>query len=99
MAYGEFPEDTGDLNSFIQTYMSSAGQLKYGKTCMYTMTPDEDFIIDLHPTHKNIAIAAGFSGHGFKFASAVGEALSQLLVNGSAELDLTPFAINRFTNK
>ena len=99
MAYGEFPEDTGDLNSFIQTYMSSAGQLKYGKTCMYTMTPDEDFIIDLHPTHKNIAIAAGFSGHGFKFASAVGEALSQLIINGSTELDLTPFAINRFINK
>ena len=99
MAFGKSPEDTGDLNSFIHTYMPSAGQLKYGKTCMYTMTPDEDFIIDLHPTHKNIAIAAGFSGHGFKFASAVGEALSQLIINGSTELDLTPFAINRFINK
>ena len=99
MAFGNLPEDTGDLHNFIYTYMPSAGQLKYGKTCMYTMTPDEDFIIDLHPTHKNIAIAAGFSGHGFKFASAVGEALSQLIIYGSAELDLTPFAINRFINK
>jgi sarcosine oxidase len=46
--------------------------------CMYTMTPDSNFIIDLHPKHKNVAFACGFSGHGFKFASVIGEVLADL---------------------
>lgn len=95
--FGDIPEDADDLTQFLSTYMPSVGSLKMGKTCMYTMTPDEDFIIDLHPDYKNIAIAAGFSGHGFKFASAVGEVLSELITKGSTELDITPFSINRFT--
>lgn len=60
------------------------------------MTPDEDFIIDLHPKYKNIAIAAGFSGHGFKFASAVGETLSNLILKGKTDLDIKPFSLQRF---
>ena len=63
---------------------------------MYTMTPDEDFVIDVHPKHPNIAIAAGFSGHGFKFASAVGEALKDLVISGKPQIDLSHFSIKRF---
>lgn len=51
--------------------------------CMYTMTPDEHFIIDRHPNHENVLIAAGFSGHGYKFAPVVGETLAQLTLDGS----------------
>jgi monomeric sarcosine oxidase len=47
--------------------------------CMYTVTPDENFIVDRHPEHDNVAIAAGFSGHGFKFATSIGEHLVDLV--------------------
>ncbi|MBM4075001.1 MAG: N-methyl-L-tryptophan oxidase, partial [Planctomycetes bacterium] len=46
--------------------------------CMYTATPDRHFIVDLHPDWKNVAIACGFSGHGYKFASVIGEVLADL---------------------
>lgn len=94
--FGELEEDMTDLSQFLHTYMPSVQQLKYGKTCMYTLTPDEDFIIDLHPSHSNIAIASGFSGHGFKFCSAVGQILSELMISGKTEQDLSSFSISRF---
>ena len=94
--FGDIAEDKSDLDAFLQTYMPKVGPMKFGKTCMYSMTPDEDFIIDRHPNHSNITIAAGFSGHGFKFASVVGEILSDLAMNEKPQFDLTPFSINRF---
>jgi monomeric sarcosine oxidase len=63
--------------------------------CMYTMTPDEDFIIDHHPRHANVSVAAGFSGHGFKFATVVGEHLADLAMVESAET-IPAFALSRF---
>ncbi|MCK9907488.1 FAD-dependent oxidoreductase, partial [Frankia sp. Cpl3] len=73
------PEDEGDVRRFLQSFMpQAAGKLKQGRVCLYTLTPDEDFIIQRHPEHPQLTIAAGFSGHGFKFSSAVGEILSQL---------------------
>lgn len=89
--------DATDLNNFLGRYMPQVGALKFGKTCMYAMTPDEDFIIDRHPQYDNITIAAGFSGHGFKFASAVGEVLCELATTGKTTLDIAPFSIRRFT--
>lgn len=56
--------------------------------CMYTMTPDEHFVIDRHPQCMNVAFAAGFSGHGFKFAPVVGAALADLLVDGTTALPI-----------
>jgi sarcosine oxidase len=50
-------------------------------TCFYTMTPDEHFILDRHPSIENVWFAAGFSGHGFKFAPVIAEALADLCVN------------------
>jgi len=88
--------DSVDLQNFIEQFMPQHGPLKYGKTCKYSMTPDEDFIIDFLPTHQNIVIAAGFSGHGFKFSSAVGEVLAELTLNGACKQDLTRFQLSRF---
>lgn len=65
------------------------------KVCLYTMTPDEDFLIDLHPRHKNVAIAAGFSGHGFKFASVVGEILADLVVDGGTRHPIDFLRVSR----
>ncbi|MBI4716487.1 MAG: N-methyl-L-tryptophan oxidase [Planctomycetes bacterium] len=56
--------------------------------CMYTMTPDEHFVIDRHPRWMNVAFAAGFSGHGFKFAPVVGAALADLLIDGTTALPI-----------
>jgi N-methyl-L-tryptophan oxidase len=66
---------------------------------MYTMTPDEDFIVGSHPNYPNVAIAAGFSGHGFKFSSAIGKALSELVTKGETEQDLSLFSLGRFEKK
>lgn len=88
--------DAADLTRFLDHYMPEHGPLKFGKTCMYAMTPDEDFIIDQHPDDARIHIAAGFSGHGFKFASVVGEILKDFVVNGKSDLNLTDFSLQRF---
>ncbi|HWV23463.1 MAG TPA: FAD-dependent oxidoreductase, partial [Thermomicrobiales bacterium] len=64
--------------------------------CMYTMTPDEDFIIDRHPGDDRVAIAAGFSGHGYKFAPVIGELLADLATDESANT-LQHFRIDRFS--
>jgi sarcosine oxidase len=55
------------------------GRVLDSAVCLYASTPDGHFIIDRHPDHANVAVAAGFSGHGFKFATAVGELLVELL--------------------
>lgn len=94
--FGELKEDKEDVRQFLNEYMPFTQQLKYGKTCMYTLTPDENFIIDLHPKYSNVAIAAGFSGHGFKFSSVVGQILSELIASGKTEHNISPFSINRF---
>ncbi|RAV16743.1 N-methyl-L-tryptophan oxidase [Paenibacillus contaminans] len=96
MGFGELEKDATELRQFLHHYMPYTQQLKYGKTCMYTLTPDEDFIIDLHPTYLNVAIASGFSGHGFKFSSAVGQILSELIILGKTEQNISPFSIERF---
>jgi N-methyl-L-tryptophan oxidase len=96
VAFGEVDGEKEDLQAFLHTYMPQVGELKEGKTCMYAMTPDEDFIIDQHPLHPEMIFAAGFSGHGFKFASAVGEALSEMAQNVPTTIDLSPFRLSRF---
>ena len=63
---------------------------------MYTNTPDEHFIIDRHPAHRNVVLACGFSGHGFKFCSVVGEILADLALVGETAQPIDLFALRRF---
>lgn len=77
--------------------MAEDVQLKEGRVCVYTNTPDGDFIIDRLPGHSNIIAACGFSGHGFKFSSGIGEILSQMVVDGESEQDISYFQLSRFT--
>ena len=56
---------------------------------------DEDFIVDLHPTRPHIVIAAGFSGHGFKFGPLIGQAAASLALTGTAPFDVSAFRIAR----
>lgn len=66
------------------------------KTCLYTYSPDEDFILDFYNNNKDIVIAAGFSGHGFKFASVIGEILSELVTKGKSIHPINFLNANRF---
>lgn len=59
-----------------------SGEVVQAKTCLYTVTPDEHFIIGLHPEHPQVSVACGFSGHGFKFVPVVGEILADLALTG-----------------
>lgn len=94
--FGSYPKDESLLRGFLDEYMPKAGgYLKRGEVCMYTLTEDRNFVIDLHPDYSNVAIAAGFSGHGYKYASAVGEVLAQLLTEGKTDLDISIFSAQR----
>ena len=95
--FGKFEEDEADLRHALATYFPDAnGPLRQGKTCLYTMSSDQDFIVDHHPDHPNVLIACGFSGHGFKFASVMGEVLSQLILDEPVAFDLSHFSLTRF---
>jgi sarcosine oxidase len=71
------------------------GRWRESKVCLYTNTPDEDFIIDAHPAHPQVLIVSPCSGHGFKFSSAIGEIVKDLVMEGESAFDLTPFRISR----
>jgi N-methyl-L-tryptophan oxidase len=95
--FGSEESDEGDLRRVLEAYLpEAAGRLLKGAVCKYEHSPDEDFIIDRHPFHPNVLIAGGFSGHGFKFSSVVGEILADLAVNGHSLQDIRPFSLSRF---
>ncbi|MFX1676129.1 N-methyl-L-tryptophan oxidase [Paraburkholderia sp. A2WS-5] len=95
--FGSEPTDLGDLRAFLQQFLPGAGALRTGRICEYDVTPDEHFIIDTVPACPNVLVATGFSGHGFKFASAIGEALAERLTQGVSRADLSLFSFDRFT--
>jgi sarcosine oxidase len=76
------------LSSRIPTL---TGPLVDATTCMYTNTPDLHFVLGLHPSHANVVVASPCSGHGYKFASVIGEILAGLAIDGA-----TPHAIEAF---
>ena len=65
-------------------------------TCLYTNTPDERFVLDTHPEYPQVCLAAGFSGHGYKFCPVVGEILADLVVEGDTDHRIDPFRLDRF---
>jgi sarcosine oxidase len=76
--------EAASVTAAMRTVMRGVGRITDRQVCMYTMTPDEDFIVDRHPEHANVTFAAGFSGHGFKFAPAMGELLADLALDPAA---------------
>lgn len=67
------------------------------KTCLYTYSNDDHFIIDHLPEHKNVVVGTGFSGHGFKFVPVVGQALADLAIDGRSSLPVQFLRLKRFT--
>ena len=72
------------------------GELPNGAACTYDNSPDEDFIIDTLPGHDNTLLITGLSGHGFKFASVLGEIAADFAQDKKSDFDLTPFRLSRF---
>lgn len=94
--FGKYGNDEGDLRSFLERFLpGAAGKLIKGRSCMITKTPDKDFIVDCHPEFPNVMIAGGFSGHGFKYSSVLGEILSQIITDGQTVHDISNFSISR----
>jgi sarcosine oxidase len=89
------PEDIAVLNSLSRYLAQPLGTPLACKTCMFVNSPDEHFIIDALPEHPHVIVAAGFSGHGYKFCAAIGEILADLSSNGTTPHDTHLFRLSR----
>jgi len=78
---------------------AAPGRLRESAVCLYTNTPDSHFILDFHPAHPEVLIASPCSGHGFKFAGVLGEAMADLLLGGRPRFDLGLFRLGRFRTR
>lgn len=93
------PEETNSLVQQVAEYIPAVGdaKLRAAKTCLYSNSADENFIIDHLPGYdEDVTIACGFSGHGFKFVSVVGEILADLAMNGRTGSDIDFLGLKRF---
>lgn len=89
------PADEAVL-AWLERYLASPIGPSVGfKTCMFVNSPDEHFILDVLPEHRNVTVAAGFSGHGFKFCSGIGEILADLSMHGATAHDTQLFKLSR----
>jgi sarcosine oxidase len=88
-------EDAAFLSTCIRRYFTNLDpEPAEMKPCIYTLTPDNNFLIDRHPNHDNVLLFSCCSGHGFKYAPAYGE-IAHSLLNNTPTPDLTPFQLNR----
>lgn len=77
------------MREIAESFMpGAAGSLRSTKVCMYVNSPDRNFIVGMHPESPNVIIAAGFSGHGYKFAPAIGEVLAELALDGGSTCEI-----------
>ena len=90
------PADVDHLSPFVRRFLPGVrSDVWRHSVCMYTMTPDEHFIIDRHPESDCVVFAAGFSGHGFKFASVIGSILADLVTSGRTHEPINFLGIRR----
>ncbi len=90
-------EDVAPIQAFAARHLMDLELGRWtGKTCIYTMTPDEHFIVDHHPLHENVFIAAGFSGHGFKFTPVIGAIMADYCIDGKTNEPAGFLGLERF---
>jgi len=94
------PDEAKALRAALRPVLPELADMKVRETatCLFTNTPDHDFVIDFHPSHPYVLVSSPCSGHGFKFASAIGELQAALLIDGQTKFDLSPFRIGRFAS-
>jgi sarcosine oxidase len=92
-----YPEDEAPVLTFVASYLPSLRPRRLQHSvCMYTMTPDEHFVIDRHPAYRSVVYAAGLSGHGFKFAPIIGAVLADLAIDGRTDQPIDFLSARRF---
>lgn len=90
------PADELPLRDATEKYFpGAAGPTLSLKTCLFTNTPDEHFVVDVHPELPQVVVGAGFSGHGYKFAAVIGEILADLAVDGTTRHDVDLLSFGR----
>jgi sarcosine oxidase len=90
------PEDIEAMRAILRRFMPAIDTApRAAAVCLYTNTPDSHFLIDFHPHHPHVLLASICSGHGFKFSSAFGEILADLLLDGHSRFDLSLFRLER----
>jgi sarcosine oxidase len=88
--------DSEAVRAILAHYVpAAAGPSRAVKTCIYTSTPDQDFILDFRAPGSRVVLASPCSGHGFKFASVVGEILADLAIDGATPHDIARFRLDR----
>jgi monomeric sarcosine oxidase len=91
------PDEQRRLESFLAAHLPDvSSRVVDHAVCLYTMSPDEHFIVDRHPQHADVVFAAGLSGHGFKFTPVLGRALADLALDGSTSLPIDFLSLGRF---
>jgi sarcosine oxidase len=94
------PADEAAIRTFLAAHLPRAnGPLRSASVCRYTLSPDRHFIIDRHPQHPQVIVAAGFSGHGFKFAPVVGALLAELCGNEKIAAPSELFSARRLATR
>jgi sarcosine oxidase len=89
------PAAAGRLAGFLRTRLpAAAGTHDHSATCLYTLTPDRDFVLGPLPGHDRVLVALG-AAHGFKFAPLLGRVLADLALHDGTDVDITPFAVDR----
>jgi monomeric sarcosine oxidase len=88
--------ETDPIRALAARHLPALGELTRSVTCLYPMSKDGHFIIDRHPQSERIVIAAGLSGHGFKFAPAIGEILANLTLGRAQAVEISFFSLDRF---
>jgi sarcosine oxidase len=91
------PGDEGEIRDGLRRFIPTGdGPLLSLRVCLYTNSPDGHFIVDRHPEHSRVSLACGFSGHGFKFASIMGEVLADLASAGKTDWPIGFLGLSRF---
>lgn len=91
------PTEVAEMRKTLTDWMpDGAGRWLKSAVCMYTNTPDHNFVIGEHPNHQQVVVAGGFSGHGFKFCSVIGEVLADLALAGNTPHSIDLFRPDRF---
>jgi sarcosine oxidase len=94
------PHQIDALRGFMARHLpDAAGPPTAASGCIYTTTPDEHFVIDRLPGTPQVVVMSPCSGHGYKFASAMGEIAADLATKGHTWADLMPFALSRFASR
>lgn len=93
----DWPRDVEPIAEALEQWMPGAAKtFREAKPCMYTLTPDEHFVVDHHPGNSNLVLCGGFSGHGFKFAPVVGEIGADLALAGGTQHKIDFLSLRRF---